>query len=266
MNKTLVSIAWVACIAICTSCTSTAQSTTGFGSLWGSKGDNTTTTTTTDKEKDSTPSSSTTSSGLSDFLNKLGNNNASSGENASTSTGDAITSALGSILGSVVAANQELTVADLEGTWVYTAPACKFKSEDFLKSAGGDVAASQISQKLAPTYTKLGFTQAYNYQFDAEGNFVMTYKTIPLSGTATKTEEKGYFTFEFVKFGTAALATTPAYVEVVGNKMVLLFEADKFIAMFKSIVGKLGITTLNSVFQLVDSYDGVLIGFELSKQ
>ncbi len=264
MKKTFASIAWVACIAICTSCTSTAQSTTGLGSLWGNKSGNTTTTTTTEKDEPATPSSSSSSSGLSDFLNKLGNSNASSGE--SNSTGDAITSALGSILGSVVAANQELTVADLAGTWVYTAPACKFKSEDFLKSAGGDVAASQISQKLAPTYTKLGFTPTYNYQFDAEGNFVMTYNSIPLSGTATKTEEKGYFTFEFIKLGTTALATTPAYVEVVGNKMVLLFEADKFIAMFKSIVGKLGITTLNSVFQLVESYDGVLIGFELTKQ
>lgn len=260
MKKVLVSISLVLSMTLCVSCTSTAQSTSGLGSLFGNSTSKSSTTTTTDKDD-----TSTTSSGLGNFLNKLGNKTSSTDNNTSEK-GDAITSALSDILGGVISANQELTVADLEGTWVYTAPACKFKSEDFLKSAGGDVVAGQISDKLVPTYKKLGFTSAYNYAFDAEGNFVMTYKSIPLSGAATKTENKGYFTFEFVKLGTFSLASTPAYIEVVGNKMVLLYEADKFIELFKNVVGKLGITTLNSVFDLVDSYDGVLIGFELTKQ
>ena len=299
MKKTLATISCVVCVALCSACTSTAQSTSGLGALLGGKSSDktSTTTTTATNEKENTQSSSsssiggllnmlggsttsgnsttttttpdntqgTSSSGIGGLLNMLGGST-TSGDNTATGTGDAITSALGSILGSVVAANTELTVASLEGTWVYTAPACKFKSEDFLKSAGGDVAASQISQQLAPTYAKLGFNEQYNYVFDAEGGFVMTVKKLPISGTATKATEKGYFTFEFVKLGTYALATTPVYVEVVGNKMLLLFEADKFIAMFRSVVGKLGITTLNSVFDLVESYDGVLIGFELTKQ
>ena len=305
MKKTLATISWVVCVALCSACTSTAQSTSGLGTLLSGKSSDktSTTTTTTSTEKENTQSSSSSSigsllnmlggsttsgnsttttttttpatttdntqgtsssSGIGSLLNMLGGSSTSS-DNTSTGTGDAITSALGSILGSVVAANTELTVASLEGTWVYTAPACKFKSEDLLKSAGGDVAASQISQQLAPTYAKLGFNEQYNYVFDAEGGFVMTVKKLPISGTAAKAAEKGYFTFEFVKLGTYALATTPVYVEVVGDKMLLLFEADKFIAMFKSVVGKLGITTLNSVFDLVESYDGVLIGFELTK-
>jgi hypothetical protein len=44
-----------------------------------------------------------------------------------------------------------------------------------------------------------------------------------------------------------------------------LFDADKFVALFRSIVSKLGITTLNTVFELVDNYDGVLVGFEMKK-
>ena len=136
-----------------------------------------------------------------------------------------------------------------------------------MKSAGGDVVASQISKELAPTYTKLGFTtEAFGFNFENDGEFIMTYGKLPLPGEATKSEEKGFFTLEFVKLGTISIVTTPAYFEVVGNKMVVLFEADKFINMFRSVVSSLGITTLNTVFELVDSYDGVLIGFEFNKQ
>jgi hypothetical protein len=176
-------------------------------------------------------------------------------------------SVLGDILGNVIASNTELTVESLEGAWNYVAPACKFKSEDLLKSAGGDVVASQISKELAPTYTKLGFTtEAFGFNFEKEGEFVMRYGKLQLPGEAIKAEVQGYFTLEFVKLGTSAIVATPAYFEVVGNKMIVLFEADKFINMFRSVVNTLGITTLNTVFELVDSYDGVLIGFELNKQ
>ena len=94
----------------------------------------------------------------------------------------------------------------------------------------------------------------------------MTYSKLPLPGTATKAEASGYFTLDFLNIGTVAIVSTPAYFEVLGGKMVILFEADKFVNMFRSIVNTLGITSLNTIFELVDSYDGVLIGFELSKQ
>ena len=133
-------------------------------------------------------------------------------------------------------------------------------------SAGGEVVASQISDKLAPIYGKLGFTpEKYRLEFDGEGKYTMTFGQLPIAGEATKGEAKGYFTFEFIKLGEYALATTPTYIEVLGDKMVLLYEADKFIDLFSSVVSKLGISSLNTIVELVNSYDGVLIGFELNK-
>ena len=49
-------------------------------------------------------------------------------------------------------------------------------------------------------------------------------------------------------------------------KLLLLYEIDKFIDLFRSVVGQLGITTLDSIFSLLDEYDGILIGFELTKK
>ena len=250
--------------------TTGSSSTPGLGDLMnalsGGKGSQTTTTKTnqTKTDKGTTTTGSSSTPGLGDLINAFTGGSSSS---SSSSGGSDVMSALGDILGGVIASNTELTVESLEGAWTYVAPACKFKSEDFLKSAGGDVVASQISKELTPTYTKLGFTtEAFGFNFENDGEFIMTYGKLPLPGEATKSEEKGFFTLEFVKLGTISIVTTPAYFEVVGNKMVVLFEADKFINMFRSVVSSLGITTLNTVFELVDSYDGVLIGFEFNKQ
>ncbi len=214
-----------------------------------------------------TPLGVSAQSGLGDLLNKIGSHNQSSStatENQ-TVTSD-LGSALGGLLGGVLNLNSELTVADLQGTWQYAAPACKFQSENFLKSAGGAVVSSQIANKLAPYYEKLGFSASkYSYTFDTNGGFTMNFGKIPLKGSVSKAEKEDYFQMEFVKLGSYALATTPVYIEVSGNKMLMLYEVDKFIDMFRSLVGQLGITTLDSIFSLLDGYDGVLIGFELTK-
>lgn len=204
-----------------------------------------------------------TSTSIQDVLSTLG----SSASSSSSSSSNDLTSALGDLLNGVVASNQELTVADLKGTWVYSEPACKFKSSDFLKSAGGDLVASQVSGKLTSLYKKLGFTSS-NYRFtcQSDGDFTMKFKKVSASGSVTRASGKGNFTLEFVKLGTVSLVKVPVYVEVVGDKMVLLFETKEFVDLFKSLIGKLGISTLNKVFALTDSYDGILIGFEMTRK
>lgn len=281
----------MATILCCATLFTQAQQSSGLGSLLGKLSGSTTTQTTDTTQsnqagsqignilgtvlgngsntnatqEDATTPTTNGAGGVSSIIGGLlGGSSGSQSDNGSSS---ALGSALGSILNSVINANTELTVADLNGSWIYAAPACKFMSEDFLKSAGGDVVASQISSKIAPYYTKLGFTaERFSFTFDTAGVYTMHYGAIPLSGNVTKAEEKGYFKMEFLKLGTSALLTTPAYIDVAGNKMVILFEADKFIALFRQIVNKLGVTTLNSVFSLLDGYDGVLIGFEFNRK
>lgn len=167
----------------------------------------------------------------------------------------------------VISPTSELTVEGLQGTWSYATPACKFLSEDLLMSAGGEIIASQVVAKLVPIFTKVGVTPAtFSFSFEPEGSFVMNYAILPLSGSVTRAEEAGMFTLEFAKLVTIAIAKTPVHIEVVNDKMIMLFEADKLVNMLRSVVNKLGITSLNTIFDLVDSYDGVLIGFELNKQ
>lgn len=235
----------IVCISMST-ITASAQF-SGLGSLLGGNRNDTTAT-------------NSTGSDLSDILGSVG-----IGSDALDGAGDALGS-IGDIIEGVVG-GCEITLADIEGTWRYQAPACKFLSEDFLMSAGGEVVATQVVDKATPIYQKLGFSSgSFNFVFDNEGGYVMNYKKIPLTGSITMTEEKGMFDFEFVKVGKYTLATTPAYIELRGNKMLLLFEADKFINLFRTLVGYIGVDSLDSIFELVDNYDGILVGFELTKK
>lgn len=67
-------------------------------------------------------------------------------------------STVNKVVSAIAGTDASLTVADLVGTWKYSAPACKFESSDFLKSAGGEVVAASLKTKLATYYTKAGIT------------------------------------------------------------------------------------------------------------
>ena len=67
-------------------------------------------------------------------------------------------STVNKVVSAIAGTDASLTVADLAGTWKYSAPACKFESSDFLKSAGGEVVAASLKTKLAAYNTKAGIT------------------------------------------------------------------------------------------------------------
>ena len=45
---------------------------------------------------------------------------------------------------SSVTSSDKVTPADMQGTWRFTGAACRFESDDMLKKAGGEVAASKV--------------------------------------------------------------------------------------------------------------------------
>ena len=57
-------------------------------------------------------------------------------------------STVNKVVSAIAGTDAPLTVADLAGTWKYSAPACKFESSDFLKSAGGEVVAASFENKV----------------------------------------------------------------------------------------------------------------------
>lgn len=186
---------------------------------------------------------------------------------AQFSLGDLLNSSTVNKVVSTITGNENsLTVADLAGTWTYSSPACKFESDDLLKSAGGEVVASQLKDKLATYYEKAGITPSrVSFSF-ADSTVVMTYGSAKLNGYVTKNEESGKFKMTFTLVGghIPVMETDPEITKN-GNTMEILFDVEKLVNVMISIASKTQSSTLQTIGNLLSEYDGVLMGFELTK-
>lgn len=187
---------------------------------------------------------------------------------AQFSLGDLLNSStVDKVVGALTNKDASLMVADLAGTWRYSAPGCKFESDDLLKSAGGEVVASSLKSKLATYYEKAGITSSrVSFSF-ADSTMVMTYGSAKLNGYVVKDEPSGKFVVTFTLIGGhIPVMVMDADITKSGNTMEILFDVEKLINVMVTIASKTQSSTLQSIGNLLSSYDGVLMGFELTKQ
>ena len=191
-----------------------------------------------------------------------------SSAHAQFSLGDLFNSStVDKVVGALTNKDATLTVADLAGTWRYSAPACKFESDDLLKSAGGEVVASTLKDKLATYYEKAGITSSrVSFSF-ADTTMVLNYGSAKLNGYIVKDEPSGKFVVTFTLVGGhIPVMVMDADITKSGNTMEILFNVDKLVDVLVSISSKTQSSTLQTISNLLSEYDGVLMGFELTKQ
>lgn len=172
----------------------------------------------------------------------------------------------GSTIGNIVEGvftKSDLTVEDIAGTWTSDGSAVSFKSDNFLKQAGGVAAAGAVEAELDPYYKKYGLTGA-TLTVNPDGTFELGIKKITLKGTIAR-KDKGIFTMKFQAFGGIGLGSMDAYVEKSINSINVMFDADK-IKKLISFAATLSSNTLTSaVGKALDSYEGMCVGFKMTK-
>lgn len=198
-----------------------------------------------------------------DILGKIGSaisgsNSGSQEESSDKGSDGGILGALGGLINNV-AANTKFSVDDLVGTWNYTGPAVSFESANALQKIGGAGAATVVENKLAPYYTKLGFDKAV-LTVDKDHNFTMKLGVLTLNGVVEKEGEQ--LVFSFNAFKKIPLGKVKANATKSGKQLNVTFDATKFVNMLTKISSKLNISTLNSIGSLLNSYDGIYIGFK----
>ncbi|MDE5807246.1 MAG: DUF4923 family protein [Muribaculaceae bacterium] len=201
---------------------------------------------------------------LSDILGKLGNMTGNK-ENTEQSTGSG--SGLGGTLGNIlegVFSSSNLSVADLAGTWKSSRPAVSFQGDNFLKKAGGVAAAAAIESKLEPYFNQYGLKGAV-LTVDNAGKFTLAVKNIKLQGTVTETGEKGVFNFNFQAFGKIKLGAVKTYVQKTSSSMDVMFDATKMMSLVSTVAKVTNVSTLNALSSILNSYDGLCVGFKMSK-
>lgn len=178
-------------------------------------------------------------------------------------------STLSSIIDGVISTD-DISVADLEGTWSYTGPAVSFASEDLLEKAGGSVVTSQIEEELEPYYEKAGLT-GMTFVFDSEGNVTVTLKSgKTISGTVTEGDTSGTMVFNFasslskISSKLSSVGNLTAYVTK-GTSLSIMFDASKLQTVVSTLSSLTSNSTLSTLSSLLSSYDGVYAGFKFSK-
>lgn len=178
-----------------------------------------------------------------------------------------------SVLGGVVN-KVEKTVSKVNesvsmvGTWKYTAPDCKFESDDLLSKAGGEVAAKKVEEQMSNYLSKLGFNENTVYVFNADSTYTSTVAGRTVNGTYSYNKDTKEVTLK-TKIGLKMTAQISTSV-LNGGKMSLLFKADKLMSLAQAVTGAVArkssnatVSTLNTV---LSQYDGLLLGFEMQKQ
>lgn len=178
------------------------------------------------------------------------------------------TSTTASNIGNVISAvigPQKVELKDLVGTWKYSAPAVSFKSDNFLQQAGGAAAASSIEQKILPFYTRSGIA-GLKVQFMEDSTFTMKVKRINAKGTIS-IDEAGNYVFHFQALGKVNVGTMTAYInKSYTNELSLTFDASKLMTLIEKVANYSNNTTLKTASTLLNSYDGITVGFKLKKQ
>ena len=173
-------------------------------------------------------------------------------------TGDAV-SILESILGNVLGLNK-LTEADLYGTWKYSQPGCAFTSDNALAKAGGAVAAQRVKNQLQEYYSKVGIKSSNTqFTFKEDKTFSAKIDGKSFSGQYTFDPADGRLTLQ------SLLLTLPCYVERSGNTIGILVESQRLMQLLQTIGQLSGNQSLQAIGELSKNFDGVRLGFEMTK-
>ncbi len=186
---------------------------------------------------------------------------ASAGANAvgsmiqTATTGSNLTNLLTSIIGL-----DKVTKQGLIGTWNYKAPGVAFTSESTFAEAGGEVVAATCKEKLTSTYSKVGFKSGNtSFTFNEDGTFAAKILGKSWNGTYTFDEKTQAITLKGLFFSLSGFTKRNS------DGIALLFESKKILTVIQALGAMSGNSTLNTISEVAGNYNGVRVGFDLTK-
>ena len=185
----------------------------------------------------------------------LGGNNSSNSGSSSSSTGSIINGILNNVIGSGTFKKEDLCY-----TWKYSKPGCAFTSENLLAKAGGEIAANKVEEELEDYYKKFGFSSSNTYfTFNTDGTFSAKIDGKAWNGTYTFDEKTHAIQLK------GLLLSASGYATKTTNGISLLFDQKKLLNLIKALSAFKGSSTLSAVGSIANNYDGMQVGFEMTK-
>ena len=209
--------------------------------------------TTTSNAATSTSATSNAGSAVAGILGAVlgGNSNSSSSAGSSIING-----ILNNVIGSGTFSKQELCAH----TWKYSKPGCAFTSENLLAKAGGEIAANKVEEKLSEYYSKFGFSGSNTYfTFNTDGTFTSKIDGKSWQGNYSFDEKTHAIQLK------GLLLSMSGYATKTTNGISLLFDQKKLLNLIKTMGALKGSSTLSAIGTIANNYDGMRVGFEMSK-
>lgn len=213
----------------------------------------TTTAATTSNTATSTSATSNAGSAVAGILGAVlgGNSNSSSSAGSSIING-----ILNNVIGSGTFSKQDLCAH----TWKYSKPGCAFTSENLLAKAGGEIAANKVEEKLGEYYSKFGFSGSNTYfTFKTDGTFAAKIDGKSWQGNYTFDEKTHAIQMK------GLLLSMSGYATKTTNGISLLFDQTKLLNLIKTMGALKGSSTLCAIGTIANNYDGMRVGFEMTK-
>lgn len=213
----------------------------------------TTTAATTSNTATSTSATSNAGSAVAGILGAVlgGNSNSSSSAGSSIING-----ILNNVIGSGTFSKQDLCAH----TWKYSKPGCAFTSENLLAKAGGEIAANKVEEKLGEYYSKFGFSGSNTYfTFKTDGTFAAKIDGKSWQGNYTFDEKTHAIQMK------GLLLSMSGYATKTTNGISLLFDQTKLLNLIKTMGALKGSSTLSAIGTIANNYDGMRVGFEMTK-
>ena len=215
-----------------------------------------TTTTAATATSNAAASTSTTSNAGSAIAGILGAVMGGSSNSSSSAGSSIINGILNNVIGSGTFSKQDLCAH----TWKYSKPGCAFTSENLLAQAGGEIAANKVEEKLGEYYSKFGFSGSNTYfTFKTDGTFAAKIDGKSWQGNYTFDEKTHAIQMKGLLLSMSGYATKTA------NGISLLFDQKKLLNLIKTMGALKGSSTLSAIGTIANNYDGMRVGFEMTK-
>ncbi len=122
-----------------------------------------------------------------------------------------------------------------------------------------------MESKLEPYYRTAGLTSLV-LTVNADSTFTFKAKMANLSGTITKNDKTGNFVFHFKALKKVNVGSMEAYIVLNGSKMELTFDVSKLMTLIEKAGKITGNSSVKTLSNLLNKYDGMTAGFELKKK
>lgn len=163
--------------------------------------------------------------------------------------------------------SDSLSQKDLIGTWTFEGTAVRLETDDILKKAAGEIAASKAEEKLDEYCRKYGLTaKAGAFTFKEDGTFESTTGKNTQKGTYTLKGDKLTLKYGNGKHIKNIGSLTATVKRESSGEISLLWDASRMIDVFTAITAKTSNATLQSISTLLQGYDGLKVGIRLKKK